>query len=373
MRLSRVAKPIHGWRFGIAAIAVGVVGLMIVATVGSVVTDGHASRTERAVVLNAAYQQAATAVAAEESLERKYRLDPGPVPLAGHTAAEHQVMVVGNLEAISLKTGKVAWKINTHGTERITHQWSPVIIVGGAIYAVLTTRNSASQVPTSKLEALSAATGHLSWAKSGLFGPIAAAGRQVYATGLGTHEGAGSYDYTVTAMSTKTGAPAWSYRYAKFQVPSDVAVSGGIVVGGAGGSIYGSDVYALSAASGQPLWQYADHDGNVAADGRGFVTDGRTLVYASSQSHLVALNLATGHKIWQQTVSGIQAPPVGGDGVVYGYDAKGRDRAYRLSDGHSLWASKVTTDQPYLVADGRLVTEGAPIPGKDQYIAYGRH
>jgi hypothetical protein len=35
-----------------------------------------------------AYHHAATAIAAEESLERKYRLEPGPIPKADHDAAE---------------------------------------------------------------------------------------------------------------------------------------------------------------------------------------------------------------------------------------------------------------------------------------------
>ncbi len=65
--------------------------LMIVSIVGSFVTDRSAGRTQRAVMLSAAYQKAATGVASEESLERKYRLEPGPVPLAGHRAARQEV------------------------------------------------------------------------------------------------------------------------------------------------------------------------------------------------------------------------------------------------------------------------------------------
>jgi diguanylate cyclase len=91
MTLSRIGIAIRGWRLGVAAMAVAVLALMVVATIGSVVTERHAERTERAVLLSTAYQQAATAVAAEESLERKYRLEPGPAPLAGHTAAEQEV------------------------------------------------------------------------------------------------------------------------------------------------------------------------------------------------------------------------------------------------------------------------------------------
>jgi diguanylate cyclase (GGDEF)-like protein len=64
---------------------------MLVVLAGSVVISGGTARAHRAVLLNAAYQRAASGVEAEESLERKYRLEPGPVPLSGHTAAEVQV------------------------------------------------------------------------------------------------------------------------------------------------------------------------------------------------------------------------------------------------------------------------------------------
>jgi diguanylate cyclase len=65
--------------------------LMSVVIVGAIVMDRDDVGTQRSVRLNSAYQRAASGVAAEESLERKYRLEPGPVPLADHTAAQRQV------------------------------------------------------------------------------------------------------------------------------------------------------------------------------------------------------------------------------------------------------------------------------------------
>ena len=62
--------------------------LIGVVTVGSLVTSNAAGASARAVRIADAYGHAATAIAAEESLERKYRLQPGPVPKAAHTAAE---------------------------------------------------------------------------------------------------------------------------------------------------------------------------------------------------------------------------------------------------------------------------------------------
>src|ERR1700722_9025368 len=68
--------------------SIALVGLIGVVTVGSLVTSNAAAASALAVRTADAYQHAAAAIAAEESLERKYRLQPGPVPKAAHTAAE---------------------------------------------------------------------------------------------------------------------------------------------------------------------------------------------------------------------------------------------------------------------------------------------
>jgi diguanylate cyclase (GGDEF)-like protein len=82
---------VSGRHLGIVAVAGTLVLLIVVVIAGSLTMDHGAAKTQRAVLLNRAYQHAASGVAAEESLERKYRLQPGPVPLAAHTAAEAQV------------------------------------------------------------------------------------------------------------------------------------------------------------------------------------------------------------------------------------------------------------------------------------------
>ena len=67
---------------------VGLVVLIIVVTVGSLVTSNAAAISGRSVRIGLAYAQAAGAIAAEESFEREYRLQPGPAPKAAHAAAE---------------------------------------------------------------------------------------------------------------------------------------------------------------------------------------------------------------------------------------------------------------------------------------------
>ena len=86
-----------------AAAGIGLVVLIIVVTVGSLVTSNAAGSSTLAVRLGIAYGHAASAIAAEESLERKYRLQPGTATRAAHAAAEasldqamRQVAVLGN-------------------------------------------------------------------------------------------------------------------------------------------------------------------------------------------------------------------------------------------------------------------------------------
>jgi diguanylate cyclase (GGDEF)-like protein len=90
-------------RWAIIGASTGLVALIGVVTVGSLVTSNAAGTSARAVRTADAYHHAAAAIAAEESLERKYRLQPGPVPQAAHTAAEvslqqamRQVAVLGD-------------------------------------------------------------------------------------------------------------------------------------------------------------------------------------------------------------------------------------------------------------------------------------
>ena len=68
--------------------SIALVGLIGVVTVGSLVTSNAAAASALAVRTADAYEHASAAIAAEESLERKYRLEPGPVPKAAHAAAE---------------------------------------------------------------------------------------------------------------------------------------------------------------------------------------------------------------------------------------------------------------------------------------------
>ena len=70
--------------FGLTSILLVLTAFSIRATLN---TQQAANRTAVLEYLSDQYQQARFAVGAVESLERKYRLAPGPDPLASHTAA----------------------------------------------------------------------------------------------------------------------------------------------------------------------------------------------------------------------------------------------------------------------------------------------
>jgi diguanylate cyclase len=70
------------------ATGVGLVALIIVVTVGSLVTSNAAATSARSVRIGLAYANAVSAIAAEQSLERQYRIEPGPAQKAAHAAAE---------------------------------------------------------------------------------------------------------------------------------------------------------------------------------------------------------------------------------------------------------------------------------------------
>ena len=91
LTFARLKVVFHGRRVGIFALALTLMVLTVVVIIGSFATSRAAGRTQRAVLLNTAYQKAATGVAAEESLERTYRLQPRPALRADYQAAQKQV------------------------------------------------------------------------------------------------------------------------------------------------------------------------------------------------------------------------------------------------------------------------------------------
>ena len=200
-----------------------------------------------------------------------------------------------------------------------------------------------------------------------LTGSPVVAGGVVYAA---TRDENGNGNSTVRAVSFRTGKTLWEYE-------TEISVHGTIAV--ADGVVYAQDLrsnlYALDANSGNPLWQREperSQDPNVNQRTYGYygVTVGEGKVFwthqdrlgAGSSGSISALNPKTGKTIWESPMSGStmsDGTPVVADGRVYvGNQTADRMLAYDTGTGARLWQSSNTLggwqDGIPTVADGRL-------------------
>src|SRR5216684_2987403 len=94
-RMNKMRLISHLSSFGLAIILLVLASFSVWAAMS---TLDAATRAKAAVHLSDLYEQAHYAVGAEESLERKYRLEPGPEALANHRAAA--AMLVNVLQIV---------------------------------------------------------------------------------------------------------------------------------------------------------------------------------------------------------------------------------------------------------------------------------
>jgi eukaryotic-like serine/threonine-protein kinase len=120
------------------------------------------------------------------------------------------------------------------------------------------------------------------------------------------------YNGKIYAYNTETLAPRWVYPREGYVEPfvGGLVESGGrLFVGGADGH-----VYALDAATGDRLWEFATGDKIWATP----VVDGDTLYIGSFDKNIYALNTADGREKWRYTTDGsIMATPLVDGGTVY--------------------------------------------------------
>jgi outer membrane protein assembly factor BamB len=282
----------------------------------------------------------------------------------------------GLLESVTVKTDKPSWRINEHDTSSVTHRWSPVMVAGSTLYAIVTTTTSNTGISTTKLIAIAAATGHVLWSQSGLYGPLAVAGGRVFAATNGPAIGTNVYDENLVALNAATGANEWSYTLPELQYAAGLAVSGSTLLAAVSGqSAEAGGVFAFAASGGTLLWQSADSDGDAVASASELLVDGSVVLYASSNNHLIALQISDGRTLWRAsaTYGGNTFHMVGGDGVAYVHDNKNRNAAYRISNGTLLWHSKQSYTTPILLAYGRLLVATSSVGAVTDVIeAFGK-
>lgn len=248
---------------------------------------------------------------------------------------------------------------------------------GSTVFAILQTETfTPAYSSTDQLAAFSASTGHHLWSATDEYGPIAVGGGMVYALASGvvieTHpRDEPNVDVEVNALNATTGALSWEFTMPGDPYPSGIAYTdSSVLVTGNTNDTAASDIYALNASTGTVRWSHAEPlpAGANGPNGAFIVTDGKRVVYYNSDpGKLVALSVANGHVLWRRAADDLFDHVVGADGVLYAESVNQHLRAFRLSDGKTLWTAHAKGLGPVLVANGRLVGDD-----KTHYIAYGR-
>ncbi len=108
-------------------------------------------------------------------------------------------------------------------------------------------------------------------------------------------------DSHVYALDAASGNPLWSYEIDE-EWPAELAAADGMVYVGT----HDGKVYALDAVSGRLLWLYGTGAWTYAPA----VADG--VVYVSTHNSVHALSGASGELYWRSWASWVDSPPAGG-------------------------------------------------------------
>ena len=156
-----------------------------------------------------------------------------------------------------------------------------------------------------------------------------------------------SYDNQVHALTEADGKVIWTYsgvaESAELLGGASPAVQNGVVVA----PLSSGELVALRADSGRVVWSDAlTRAGRVSAVGtindiRGRPVIDRGQVYAVSHAgRMVAIDLASGDRLWEQEISGVQMPWVAGD-FIYLLTADSEIACLERRDGRVRWVRQL--------------------------------
>jgi outer membrane protein assembly factor BamB len=222
---------------------------------------------------------------------------------------------------------------------------SSVVAAGDMVYAAANAQADGDCVTY----ALHAATGRLSWRSPGNSGPLALAASDGAVYGIRLNDG---YPPTeVVALSAGSGQPLWTYPLS--EVIADVSqgwltyTGGTVFVLDEGTDLTGKDsLIALDASTGAHLWSVT-LDG---LSGQATVADG--VVYAATNDRILALDGATGRRRWESSSEGPGAyPACFTDGILCASAFRdvivsdSSDKAFGLdaTTGKQLWAADIAS------------------------------
>jgi outer membrane protein assembly factor BamB len=240
----------------------------------------------------------------------------------------HDVVV-----ALDAKTGDELWRNDVKPGDELSHAYGGgVAALGDRVYVT---------TGYAQVLALDAATGKEIWRRQ-VAAPVRAAptvadGR-VYAV---------TVDNELEVLSTQDGHLLWTHNgvpeTAGLLGAASPAVEGDIVV-----VPYSSgEIFALRAENGRPLWTDSLATArplgalSTIADIRGRPVIDRGRVYAVSHSgRMVAINLRTGDRVWEQDIGGTQGPWVAGD-YIYVLSNDVDLICLTRDDGHVRWVTEL--------------------------------
>lgn len=156
-----------------------------------------------------------------------------------------------------------------------------------------------------------------------------------------------SYDNQVHALNESDGKVAWTYtgvaENAQLLGGASAAVEKGIVVA----PFSSGELVALRADTGRLVWSDSlTRAGRVSSVGTindiaGRPVIDRGAVYAVSHSgRMVAIDLATGERLWEQEISGVQSPWVAGD-FIYLVTTDAEVVCLTRREGRVRWARQL--------------------------------
>ena len=185
-------------------------------------------------------------------------------------------------------------------------------------------------------------------------------------------------DNQLFSLDAETGAVNWTHtgieETAGLLGSSSPAVDGDIVV-----VAYSSgEIFALRVENGRPLWSdnlaaIRRQDAvSALADIRGRPVIDRGRVYAISQSgRMVATDLASGRRVWEAEIGGLNQPWVAGN-FVYVVSTEGDVVALTAREGLVKWVTPLGRYEDPEDRDG-LINWSGPVLAGDRLIVTGDH
>jgi outer membrane protein assembly factor BamB/predicted Ser/Thr protein kinase len=237
----------------------------------------------------------------------------------------------GGVYALDPATGRLLWNTEAPIADGLA-------VAGGVVYAGTAIKDPV----TGGLTALSAGTGELLWTFD-------------FPTPVDSNEGvqvsdgvvyATTFKGEVWALSAASGTPLWRFadpeRGAKFT--NGILINDGIAYVSPADVTSGTVLHALQASTGRVLWQHPlgpSPDSAAMATASGLVFAGLLRQAPSSSSpgvgQLSALNAATGQLLWQVPVAGgMWAMGTGSGNAVYTANSHGVIDAWQADTGNHL-------------------------------------